>query len=100
MGRTVEVCWSGTNESVWEMSWSCNFNWRGARGHTMDLSYTEQSWGMGGGCTFNLGSHTVVFERLYSLGMPNLCMDAELDGEWEVVQCTMESRNGWSKSMG
>ena len=66
----------------------------------MDLSYTGQSWGMGGGRTFNLCSHTVVFGRLCSLGMPNLCMDAELDGEWEVVRCTVEIRNGWSKSMG
>ena len=70
------------------------------RGHTVDLSYTGQSWGMGGGRTFILGSHTVVFRRLYGLGMPNLCMDAKLDGEWEVVRCMGEIRNGLSKSMG
>ena len=66
----------------------------------MDLSYIGQSWGVGGGHTFNQGSHTVVFGRLYGLGILNLCMDAELDGEWEVVLCTVEIRNGWSKSVG
>ena len=66
----------------------------------MDLSYTGQSWGVRGGCTFNLGSHTVVFGRLYGLGMPNLCMDAQLDGEWEVVWCMVDVRNGLSKSIG
>ena len=56
--------------------------------------------GVGGGCTFNPGSHTVVIGRLYCLGMLNLCMDAKLDGEWEVIRCTLEIRNGWSKSIG
>ena len=70
------------------------------RGHIADLSYTGQSSGMGGVRTFNLVIHTVVFGRIYGLGMPNFCMDAELDGEWEVVWCTVEIRNGRSKSIG
>ena len=60
------------------------------RGHTVDLSYTGQSWGVGGGRTFDLGSHTMVLGRLYGIGMLNWCMDAELDGEWEVVWCTVD----------
>ena len=51
---------------------------------------------MGGGCTFNVGGHRVVLGRLYVVGMPNWCMDVKLDGEWEVVWCVVEIRNGWS----
>ena len=69
------------------------------RSHTVDLSYTRQSWGVGGVCTFNLGSDTIVFGRLYGLGMPNLCMDSQLDGEWEAVWCMVEIRNGLLKSI-
>ena len=64
------------------------------------IYHTGQSWGVGGGRTFNLGSHTVVFGRLYGVGMPNWFMDGKLDGQWEVVRCTVEIRNGWSKSIG
>ena len=65
------------------------------RSDTVDLSYTGQSWGVGGGRTFDLGSHTMVLGRLYGIGMLNWwmlnwCMDAELDGEWEVVWCTVD----------
>ena len=65
----------------------------------MDLSYTGQSWGVGGGRTINLGGHTVVLGRLYVVGMPNWCMDVKLDGEWEIIRCAVEIINGWSKSI-
>ena len=64
------------------------------------IYHTRQPCGVGLSCTFNQGSHTVVFGRLYGVGMPNWFMDGVLDGQWEVVGCTVEIRNGWSKSIG
>ena len=66
------------------------------RSDTVDLSYTRQSWGVGGGRTFNLGTQPVAFGRLYGVRILNWFMD----GQWEVVWCTVEIRNGWSKYIG